>query len=82
MTGTLFSSKSLKRLEERLKNDRQEIECDISYTMVRVCDLIDDVRPMHQAKNDDRPEIHVHGDWVEGDKMGGDKIGRGKTQYN
>ena len=33
---------ALKRLEERLKNDRQEIECDISYTMVSVRDLIDD----------------------------------------
>ena len=50
--------------------------------MVSVRDLIDDVRPMHQAENDDRPEIHVHGDWVEGDKMGGDKVGRDKTQYN
>jgi internalin A len=32
----------LKRLEERLRNNRQEIECDISYTMVSVRDLIDD----------------------------------------
>ncbi|MEO1396477.1 MAG: COR domain-containing protein [Cyanobacteria bacterium J06634_5] len=32
----------LNRLEERLKNDRQEIECDNSYEMVSVRDLIDD----------------------------------------
>jgi len=33
---------ALKRLEERLKNDRQEIECDISYKAVNVRELIDD----------------------------------------
>jgi len=32
----------LKRLEERLNNDRQEIECDIGYEMVNVRNLIDD----------------------------------------
>ena len=32
----------LKRLEERLRNNRQEIECDNSYEMVKVRDLIDD----------------------------------------
>ena len=74
---------ALKRLEERLKNDRQEIECDISYTMVSVRDLIDDaIGSGIRAASTDRPEIHVHGDWVEGDKMGGDKVGRDKTQYN
>jgi internalin A len=36
-------SYSLNRLQERLKNDRHEIECDISYTMVDVRELIDDV---------------------------------------
>ncbi|MFM2432084.1 MAG: hypothetical protein RLZZ511_3298 [Cyanobacteriota bacterium] len=35
-------SYALKRLEERLRNDRQEIECDISYQMVNVRGLIDD----------------------------------------
>ena len=35
-------SYDLKRLEERLKNDRQKIECDISYEMVNVRNLIDD----------------------------------------
>ena len=74
---------ALKRLEERLKNDRQEIECDISYIMVNVRDLIDDaIGSGIRAASTNRPEIHVHGDWVEGDKMGGDKVGRGKTQYN
>ena len=32
----------LKRLEERLKNNRQQIECDNSYEMVNVRNLIDD----------------------------------------
>ncbi|MEM6452631.1 MAG: COR domain-containing protein [Cyanobacteria bacterium P01_D01_bin.105] len=32
----------LKRLEERLKNNRQQIECDNSYEMVSVRNLIDD----------------------------------------
>jgi internalin A len=32
----------LNRLQERLQNDRQEIECDISYKMVSVRGLIDD----------------------------------------
>jgi internalin A len=32
----------LNRLQERLKNDRQMIECDISYKMVQVRSLIDD----------------------------------------
>jgi internalin A len=32
----------LSRLEERLKNNRREIECDISYQMINVRDLIDD----------------------------------------
>ncbi|MBD2329954.1 COR domain-containing protein [Alkalinema sp. FACHB-956] len=34
---------ALNRLEERLKNNRYEIECDISYQMVYVEGLIDDV---------------------------------------
>jgi internalin A len=33
---------ALKRLEERLKNDRKTIECDISYEMIQVRSLIDD----------------------------------------
>jgi internalin A len=33
---------ALRRLEERLRNNRQTIECDISYKMVNVRDLIDD----------------------------------------
>jgi internalin A len=32
----------LNRLQERLRNDRQTIECDISYEMVQVRSLIDD----------------------------------------
>ncbi len=35
-------SYALKRLEGRLRDDRQEIECDISYAMVNVRELIDD----------------------------------------
>ena len=76
-------SYALKRLEERLKNDRHQIECDINYTMVNVRDLIDDaIGSGVRTASTDRPEIHVHGDWVEGDKMGGDKVGRDKTQHN
>jgi internalin A len=36
-------SYSLDRLQERLKNDRRQIECDISYEMIDVRSLIDDV---------------------------------------
>lgn len=36
-------SYSLDRLQARLKSDRHQIECDISYTMVDVRSLIDDV---------------------------------------
>jgi internalin A len=36
-------SYSLDRLQERLKNDRLQIECDISYKMIDVRSLIDDV---------------------------------------
>jgi internalin A len=36
-------SYALNRLEERLKNDRDEIECDFSYQMVNVRSLIDDI---------------------------------------
>jgi internalin A len=32
----------LKRLEDRLKNRRDTIECDISYQFVKICSLIDD----------------------------------------
>ena len=35
-------SYALKSLKKRLRDDRQEIECEISYTMVKVRDLIDD----------------------------------------
>jgi internalin A len=41
-TQTPFSY-SLDRLQQRLKNDRYQIECDISYEMVKVRSLIDDV---------------------------------------
>jgi internalin A len=35
-------SYALKRLQERLNNNRHQIECDISYKVVNVRDLIDD----------------------------------------
>jgi internalin A len=78
-------SYALKRLEERLRNDRFTIECDISYQMVSVRGLIDDVigpdaYTRSPAKDDDRPNIHINiGDRVGGDKMGGDKVGGDKT---
>ena len=72
-------SYSLDRLQERLNNDRQEIECDISYEMINVRSLIDDAIGFSAAAILSQPrEIHVHGDWIEGDKIGKDKIGRDK----
>jgi internalin A len=79
-------SYALKRLEERLRNDRHEIECDISYQMVNVRGLIDDTigfQPTLHSRNDnnDRPNINIHiGDRVGGDKMEGDKVGGDKTE--
>jgi internalin A len=65
----------LNRLEERLRKNRHQIECDISYEMVNVRDLIDDAIGSGVNTRSDQPsEIHVHGDWVEGDKIGQDKI--------
>jgi hypothetical protein len=37
-----LSSYSLDRLQERFKNDRHQIECDISYRTLEVRSLIDD----------------------------------------
>jgi internalin A len=80
-------SYALKSLEERLRNDRQEIECDISYTMVSVRELIDDAigsftGRSSQANTDDRyPTIHT-GDIIYGDKVGKDKVGKDKTEYS
>jgi Leucine-rich repeat (LRR) protein len=74
----------LNRLQERLKNDRHEIECDISYTMVDVRELIDDaIGPNIHLQNQGRShnEYHIHGDWVGGDKVGQDKVGGNKTEY-
>jgi internalin A len=50
-------SYALKRLEERLRNDRHQIECDISYQMVNVRELIDDTigkNSLVQERNNDR----------------------------
>jgi internalin A len=81
-TQTPFSY-SLDRLQERLKNDRHQIECDISYEMVEVRSLIDDAigfKTLNRQQNRDRPEYHIHGDWVGGDKIGQDKISGDKTE--
>lgn len=74
-------SYALKRLEERLRKDRQKIECDISYQMVKVRDLMDDSIGYDSRQNDsDCSNINIHiGDRVGGDKMGGDKVGGDKT---
>jgi internalin A len=68
----------LKRLEERLKNRRDTIECDISYEMILVRNLIDDVMERGLSKSRaDRPEenrYYIQGDYIEGDKAEGDKI--------
>ena len=54
-------SYALKRLEERLKNDRQEIECDISYEMVNVRNLIDDA--VGQIDFNKPPEFNRAGEY-------------------
>ncbi len=65
----------LNRLEERLSKDRHQIECDISYEMVNVRDLIDDAIGSGSSTEPIKPsEINIYGDWVAGDKIGHDKI--------
>jgi internalin A len=71
----------LKRLEDRLKNQRPEIECDISYEMVSVNNLINDVMARSSlGQNQSQPNIH-NGDIVHGDKVGQDKVGGDKTEH-
>jgi internalin A len=74
-------SYSLDRLEERLRKNRQQIECDISYEMVNVRDMIDDATGsggnMEPVKTS---EINFHGDLVVGDKIGQDKIAGDKIK--
>jgi internalin A len=68
-------SYSLDRLEERLRKQRQQIECDISYEMVNVRDMIDDaIGSGGNTESVKPPNINVSGDWIEGDKIGQDKI--------
>lgn len=65
----------LNRLEERLSRKRHQIECDISYEMVNVRDLIDDAIGSGSSTELIKPsEINIYGDWVAGDKIGHDKI--------
>jgi internalin A len=74
---------ALQRLQERLKNDRHKIECDISYQMVNVRGLIDDaIGSNSQVQNHENPpNIYHYGDIVNGDKVGKDKVGRDKTEH-
>jgi internalin A len=74
---------ALQRLQERLKNNRYEIECDISYKMVSVRGLIDDTIGYNQPvqTNETLTKIYHSGDIVYGDKVGQDKVGRNKTEY-
>ncbi len=76
-------SYALKRLEERLRNNRQKIECDISYQMVQVRNLIDDAigHPQPVQTSENLPNIYHFGDIVNGDKVGKDKVGRDKTEH-
>jgi internalin A len=84
-TQTPFSY-SLNRLQERLKNDRHQIECDISYEMIDVRSLIDDAighstNSLNREKDSERPNINIHiGDNVGQDKVGQDKIQGDKTE--
>jgi internalin A len=60
----------LQRLRERLENDRQEIECDISYTMVNVRNLIDDITNIQRTSTmTSQPNIfisysHLDTEWL------------------
>lgn len=71
-------------LEERLRNDRYEIECDISYQMVSVRGLIDDTIGLNAktSTNENPSTISHYGDIVYGDKVGQDKAGRDKIEHS
>jgi internalin A len=74
-------SYSLDRLEERLRKNRQQIECDISYEMVNVRDMIDDAIGSGGNMEPVKPsEINFYGDLVVGDKIGQDKIAGDKIK--
>jgi Leucine-rich repeat (LRR) protein len=82
-------SYALNRLEERLRNNRHEIECDISYQMVSVRNLIDDAighganAPNSEPDSPPPQTIHHHyGDNVYGDKIGKDKVKGDKTEHS
>ncbi|WP_404784437.1 COR domain-containing protein [Altericista sp. CCNU0014] len=79
-TQTPFSY-SLDRLQARLKSDRRQIECDISYEMIDVRSLIDDAighsaNSLNREKDSERSRINIH----IGDKIGHDKVGQDKIQ--
>jgi internalin A len=80
-------SYSLDRLQARLKSDRHQIECDISYEMIDVRNLIDDAighstSNLNREKDSERSQIIQHyGDIVHGDKVGQDKIQGDKTEH-
>jgi internalin A len=80
-------SYSLNRLQQRLKNDRHQIECDISYEMIDVRSLIDDVighstSSLNREKDSERSQVIQHyGDIVHGDKVGQDKVQGDKTEH-
>jgi hypothetical protein len=59
-----LSSYSLDRLQERFKNDRHQIECNISYKTIEVRSLIDDAighstKSLNLERDPDRPQIIV-----------------------
>jgi internalin A len=75
---------ALQRLNERLRNDRYEIECDISYQMVSVRSLMDDAigRLPQVQTNENSAKIYHYGDIVYGDKVGQDKVEGDKTEQS
>jgi internalin A len=74
-------SYQLNRLDERLRKNRQQIECDISYQMVNVRDMIDDAIGSGGNMEPVKPsEINFYGDLVVGDKIGQDKIAGDKIK--
>jgi internalin A len=78
----------LSKLQERLRNQTHEIECDQPpYNKVNVRSLIDDAighstSSLNREKDSERSQVIQHyGDIVHGDKVGQDKVQGDKTEH-
>ena len=62
---------ALERLQKRLADKRDRVECEISYEEVSILGLIDDVMeriPEQEERDSLIIHYHIQGDFVEGDK--------------